>query len=136
VDHFAYQDGMLVNYWDTSQSDNNTGLHPGHGLLLPIDAHPQALYRPNGARWRNRIQTYDATFTIAPTDGIPNIHHGGVLSPVPSLPGVRAFNDTKSYYDPANPLNSVITPNTGTRIRIVSISAQNSFMQVEVTYVK
>jgi len=24
VDHFAYQDGLLINYWDTSQADNNT----------------------------------------------------------------------------------------------------------------
>ncbi len=31
VDHFAYQDGLLIHYWDTSQADNNTGLHPGEG---------------------------------------------------------------------------------------------------------
>ena len=48
VDHFAYQDGLLIHYWDTSQADNNTGLHPGHGLLLPIDAHYQTLYRVDG----------------------------------------------------------------------------------------
>ncbi|HKZ79152.1 MAG TPA: immune inhibitor A domain-containing protein [Pyrinomonadaceae bacterium] len=132
VDHFAYQDGLLINYWDTSQADNNTALHPGQGLLLPIDAHPQTLYRVDGGRWRNRIQTYDSTFTIAPTDGIPNIHHRSVLSPVPSLPGVRVFDDRKSYYDPTNTLGSVITPTTGTLIRILSISAQNSFMQIEV----
>jgi immune inhibitor A len=132
VDHFPYQDGMLLNYWDTSQPDNNTGLHPGQGLLLPIDAHPQTLYRIDGVRWRNRIQTYDSTFTLTPTDGIPNIHQAGVLSPVPSLPAVRVFDDRKSYYDPANPLGSVITPTTGTTIRILSISAQNSFMQIEV----
>jgi immune inhibitor A len=137
VDHFAYQDGMLLNYWDTSQADNNTGLHPGQGLLLPIDAHPTALKRcGTTTNWRNRVQTYDATFTLARTDGIPNIHQGGMLCPVPSLPGVRAFNDTKSWYDPASPLNSVITPNTGTMIRILSISAQNSFMQIEVRPVK
>ncbi len=45
VDHFPYQDGLLINYWDTSQADNNTGLHPGQGLLLPIDAHYNTLYR-------------------------------------------------------------------------------------------
>ena len=56
VDHFAYQDGMLVHYWDTSQPDNNTGLHPGQGLLLPIDAHYETLKRGSGpAIWRNRI---------------------------------------------------------------------------------
>lgn len=36
------------------------------------------------------------------------------------------------YYDPANPQGSVKHPQTGTQIRIKSISAQDSFMQVEV----
>ena len=87
VDHFAYQDGMLVNFWDTSQVDNNTGLHPGQGLLLTVDAHPQTLYRVDGGRWRNRIQAYDSSFTLSRTDGIPNIHHMSVLSPGPEPAG-------------------------------------------------
>jgi immune inhibitor A len=132
VDHFPYQDGMLLLYWDTSQADNNAYEHPGQGLLLPIDAHPQTLYRVDGVRWRNRVQSYDSTFTLAPTDGIPNIHQAGVLSPVPSLPAVSVFDDRNSYYDPTNPTGSVIVPVTGTQIRILSISAQNSFMQIEV----
>ena len=132
VDHFAYQDGLLLHYWDTSQTDNNTGLHPGQGLLLPIDAHYQTLYRVDGGRWRNRIQTYDSTFTLAPTDGIPNIHHNSVLSPVPSLVAVKAFDDRTLHYDPTNPLGSVMHPNTGTIIEIRSISALDSFMQVQV----
>jgi immune inhibitor A len=136
VDHFAYQDGLLINYWDTSQADNNTGLHPGHGLLLPIDAHSKTLYRVDGPKWRNRIQSYDSTFTLDKTDGIPGIHHNSVLSPVPSLPAVKVFDDTKSYYDPANPLGSVITPNTGTKVTIQSISALGGFMQIEVRPVK
>jgi immune inhibitor A len=136
VDHFAYQDGLLINYWDTSQADNNTGLHPGQGLLLPVDAHPKTLYRVDGPRWRNRIQTYDSTFTLDRTDGIPNIHVNGVLSPVPSLAAVPVFNDTKSWYDPTNPLGSVMTPNTNTKITIASISAIDGFMQIQVAPVK
>jgi immune inhibitor A len=132
VDHFAYQDGLLINYWDTSQTNNQTRLHPGKGLLLPIDAHFATLYRVDGFRWQNRIQTYDSTFTLARTDGIPNIHFRSVLSPVPSLPAVRMFDDRILYYDTANPQGSVMNPNTGTQIRIQSISAQDSFMQVEV----
>jgi immune inhibitor A len=123
---------MLINYWDTSQADNNTGLHPGQGLLLPVDAHPTALTRVDGKLWRNRVQSYDSTFTLTRTDGIPNIHQAGVLSPVPSLPAVPVFDSRKSYYDPANALGSVITPNIPMTIRILSISAQNSFMQIEV----
>ncbi len=132
VDHFPYQDGMLINYWDTSQKNNQTKIHPGQGLLLPIDAHYVTLYRVDGVRWRNRVQTYDSTFTLAPTDGIPNIHQNSVLSPIPGLPGVSVFDDRTLYYDPANPQGSVKNPNTGTQILIQSISAQGSFMQVEV----
>jgi immune inhibitor A len=132
VDHFPYQDGLLINYWDTSQANNQTKNHPGAGLLLPIDAHFGTLYRVDGAVWRNRIQTYDSTFTLDPTDGIPNVHVNSVLSPVPSLPAVSIFDDRTLYYDPSNPQGSVMNPNTGTQIRIQSISAQNSFMQVEV----
>jgi immune inhibitor A len=132
VDHFAYQDGMLINYWDTSQADNNTGLHPGQGLLLPIDAHPDTLYRWDGVRWRHRIQTYDSTFTKARTDGIPNIHHAGVLSPVPSLPAASVFDSRQSYYDPSNPLGSVMNPLLDLTIRITSVSAHDTFMQLQV----
>ncbi len=132
VDHFAYQDGLLVHYWDTSMPDNNTLTHPGQGLLLPIDAHPTALKRCGTAtNWRNRIQSYDSTFTLSRTDGIPNIHQNGVLCPVPSLPAAPVFNDTVSHYDAANPWGSVIHPNTGTMIRIQSISA-GGFMQIQV----
>jgi len=136
VDHFAYQDGLLIHLWDTSQADNNTGLHPGKGLLLPVDAHPETLYDVNGDRWRNRIQTYDSTFTLAKTDGIPSIHVNSMLSPVPSLPAVSVFDDTKNWYDPSNPLGSVMAPNTNTKISISSISALKNFMQIQVAPAK
>lgn len=131
VDHFPYQDGLLINYWDTSQSNNQTARHPGAGLLLPIDAHPAALYRVDGLVWRNRIQTYDATFGLEPTDAL-NLHVNSVLSPIPSLPAVPVFDDRIQHYDPANPQGSVKNPNTNTQIRVKSISAQGGFMQVEV----
>jgi immune inhibitor A len=132
VDHFAYQDGLLINYWDTSQRNNQTRNHPGQGLLLPIDAHYATLYRVDGVRWRNRIQTYDATFTLDPTDGIPNIHVSNALSPVPSLPAVPVFDDRIPHYDATNPQGSVMNPDTGTLVEIRSISALESFMQVQV----
>jgi immune inhibitor A len=81
--------------------------------------------------WRNRIQTYDSTFTLEPTDAL-TLHVANVLSPVPSLPGVSVFDDRTTYYDPANPQGSVIHPNTGTQIRIKSISALGGFMEVQV----
>jgi immune inhibitor A len=134
VDHFAYQDGLLVNYWDTSQMDNNTSQHPGQGLILPIDAHYEALERIDGNIWRNRIQTYDSTFTLYPTDGISDIHVNSVLSPVESLPEVSVFDDSIQYYDPDNERGSVMNPDTGTTIIIRSQNEGNQppFMEIQV----
>jgi immune inhibitor A len=131
VEHFPYQDGLLISYWDDSYTDNNTVNHPGGGMLLPIDAHPDALFTPGGAPWRARVQMYDATFTKEPTDAL-TLHLNSQPSYFPSLPGVSVFNDMNSYWDPAAPLSSVIVPNTGTTIRIKSVSAHGSFMQVAV----
>ena len=54
----------------------------------------------------------------------------------PSQPAVSIFDDRVSYYDPTNPMGSVITPNTGTQIRIQSVSARGSSMQVQVRRAK
>ena len=132
VESYPYQDGLLVSYWDTSEVDNDVSSHPGSGLILPVDAHPRALRRADGAVWRNRVQTYDSTFSIEPTDSF-TLHHLSRPSTIPSQPGERVFDDRRSYWDPANPNGSVITPTTGTQIRIKGVSARGSFMQVEVT---
>ena len=131
VEHLPYQDGLLINYWDTSQTNNNVRTHPGAGLILPIDAHPTAMIRADGAVWRNRMQSYDSTFGKDPTTPL-TLHFNSQPSYHPSLPAVSVFDDRNTYYDPANPSGSVIHPNTGTQIRVKSISAQNTFMQVEV----
>ena len=68
VEHFPYQDGLLISLWDTSQGDNNTSQHPGEGLILPIDAHPRTIYTLDGDPWRPRIQMYDATFGLQKAD--------------------------------------------------------------------
>ncbi len=71
VEHFPYQDGLLISYWDTSFADNNVGNNCADGrcggLLLPIDAHPEIMYRADGGTWRNRVQSYDSTFGLDPT---------------------------------------------------------------------
>ena len=131
VEHFPYQDGLLIHYWDTQQRNNQTRRHPGAGLILPIDAHPTAMIRADGGVWRNRIQTYDSTFGFEPTEAL-TLHWNSEPSYHPSLPAESVFDDRNSYYDPLNPQGSVIVPNTGTQIRIKSVSALDSFMQVEV----
>lgn len=55
VERFSYQDGLLISYWDASQSDDRTSAHNGEGLILPIDAHPKAMIRADGQAWLSRI---------------------------------------------------------------------------------
>ncbi|WP_078900272.1 immune inhibitor A domain-containing protein [Streptomyces sp. SBT349] len=119
VEHFAYQNGMVVWLWDTSQSDNNTSQHPGEGLILPVDAHATAELWPDGTVMRNRIQTRDASFGRAATEEL-TLHLNGEPTTLPSQPGERSFDDrTGTYWDEANPGNSVLVPDTNTRITIV-----------------
>ena len=129
VEHFSYEDGLLIWYWDTSQTDNSTSAHPGEGLLLPIDAHPDTMYRADGGIWRSRIQTYDSTFTLEPTTGY-TFHWLSQPSEHPSQPAVSAFDDTIQYWNPETPTAGVINPHTGTQIQIKNISALGNFMQV------
>ena len=141
VEHYPYQDGLVVWYYDTSFADNNVGdncLRPVGGLFLPVDAHPALLLRPdNGMVWRPRVQSYDATFGLQRTDKI-TLHANSIAATYGGLPAVSTFDDSKSYWVAPNPAignfgwASVPVPNTGTRIRVDSVSAQNTFMQVSV----
>jgi immune inhibitor A len=134
VEHFPYQDGLLVWYWDTEFTDNNTSAHPGGGEALPIDARPKALKWSDGTIVRNRIQSFDATFGPSATDAI-SLHRetasGMTTLDVPSRPGVTVFDDSDpyAYYDLENPRHSAIVGGTGTRIEIKGIQ-KNGAMQV------
>lgn len=135
AERFPYQDGLLVWYCDTSQPDNNTSVHPGSGFALPVDAHPVPLARPGKKLWRNRIQSFDSPFGLEPTDAI-TLHYDSRAFPVPSLPAVPLFDDAVSYYSTKNPTASVITPVTGTRIRVLGTTISGdggSYMGVRVT---
>jgi immune inhibitor A len=132
VERFPYQDGLLISYWDTSYNDNNTSAHPGGGLILPIDAHPEAMLRAGGGVWRNRVQTYDATFTKGGRTDEITLHWLSQPSDHGGLRAVSTFDDSNNYWDPANPTGSVMVPNTGTTIKIRSISAHGNLMQIEV----
>lgn len=142
VEHFPYQDGMLVWYADYFWSDNNVGDHPGEGLILPIDSKPAILnWDDDGSVMRPRIQSFDATFTREPTDRI-TLHKNSNPTTIPSRPGVSVFNDMNDYYVASDPgdskghyqagWNSVDNPNTGTVIRIKSVTP-GGMMQIQVT---
>jgi immune inhibitor A len=118
VEHFPYQDGLLVTYWDTSYADNNTSEHPGGGLVLPIDSHPAPMYRVDGKPWRSRVQVYDAPFSTQRTDRVV-LHVNSVASVLPSQKAQPLFDDTRSYWDPAIPQTGVKLPGVGVKIRVL-----------------
>ncbi len=102
VEHFPYQDGLLVWYYDTSFADNNVGDSCLNGrcggLFLPVDAHPDLLLRPdNGQVWRPRIQSYDSTFGLDKTD-VVCLHLNSIEGCYGGLPANPKFDDTQSYW--------------------------------------
>ncbi|MFE5600071.1 immune inhibitor A domain-containing protein [Streptomyces coelicoflavus] len=132
VEHYAYQNGLLIWKWDTSQADNNTSQHHGTGLILPIDSHPTALKWKDGTVMRNRFQTYDSTFSRFRTDGM-TLHKADVAKYVPGSKGVSVFNDRKNdYYDPANPTGGVKITDTNTKIKILKEARNGSTIELEV----
>jgi immune inhibitor A len=134
VEHFPYQNGLLVWYWNTQYADNNTQTHPGGGEVLPIDARPEALTWSDNTIARNRIQSFDATFGLESTDPI-SLHRetkdGMTTLKVPSRKGVSVFDDTNpmAYYDADNPQHSAIVGGTGTRIKVEN-SNRNGMMKL------
>ncbi|WP_306189413.1 MULTISPECIES: immune inhibitor A domain-containing protein [unclassified Streptomyces] len=132
VEHYPYQNGLLIWKWDTSEADNNTSAHPGTGLILPVDSHPNALKWSDGTLMRNRIQTYDSPFSKFRTDGI-TLHKGDVATKIKSSKGVPVFNDhTSTYYDASNPAGGVEITDTNTRIEITKEARDGSTIELEV----
>ncbi len=140
VEHFPYQDGLLVWYYDESFPDNNVGDHclAGRcgGLFLPVDAHPSLLYRPdNNLPWRPRVQAFDSTFSLDRTDQI-TLHANSVAQTIPSRAGVSKFDDRMDWWVApgeqrgANGWSGVNVPRTGTTMKIMSMGG--GFMLVNV----
>ncbi|MEG8277722.1 immune inhibitor A domain-containing protein [Streptomyces sp. AHA2] len=132
VEHYAYQNGLLIWKWDTSQADNNTSQHKGTGLVLPVDSHPDALKWADGTLMRNRIQSYDSPFSLYRTDGM-TLHKADVAKYIPGSKGVSVFNDrTNDYYDESNPTAGVKITDTNTKIKILKEAKNGSTIELEV----
>ena len=135
VEKFPYQDGLLVNYWDSSFSDNNTSLHPGGGLVLPVDANPEAHYNLQGEAWRGRIQTYDAPFGLQTSDSF-YLTAGGRRSYVRGRAANPLFDDSNPnrYFQPfvaaGLPRVGVKTAGVGVQIRV--LTQQGTSMRIRV----
>ncbi|MGL5909465.1 MAG: immune inhibitor A domain-containing protein [Phycicoccus sp.] len=118
VDHYPYQEGLLISYWDTSYADNNTVAHPGSGRNLVVDSRPKPKYNLTGAPWRSRVQVYDAPFSLKKADSFtlnvnsqPSYVRGEAAQPV--------FDDTKKYFYDELPNHGVKLPAVGVKVRVV-----------------
>ncbi|MFI0780556.1 immune inhibitor A domain-containing protein [Streptomyces sp. NPDC021212] len=132
VEHFPYQNGLLIWRWDTSQPDNNTGVHPGSGLILPVDAHATPEKWADGTLMRNRIQAYDSTFSWYRTDGF-TLHKDGKAAKIKGKWGTPVFDDHKgTYWDKTNPTAGVRVADTNTRIGILWERPDGQSMTVQV----
>jgi immune inhibitor A len=136
VEKFPYQDGLLVNYWDSSYSDNNTSQHPGSGLVLPIDANPEAHYNLQGEAWRGRIQTYDAPFGLERSDSF-TLTAGGRKSLVRGRAANPLFDDSdpnryfQPFVDAGLPRVGVKTAGAGVQIRVVNQKGTSMRIRVQ-----
>jgi immune inhibitor A len=160
VEHFQFQDGLLVWMVDETYTDNNNSEHTGHGLSLPVDARPVPFTWGNGTLPSNRRQPFDATF------GLQAVPDGPVADPEPGaapLPcaglhtqvvvgkgkaqsvgtlcawptaeqraAVPVFNDSNvdAYWDATNPQNSTKVAGFGTTI---TVTGQNTGGTLSVT---
>ncbi|MBT2369325.1 immune inhibitor A [Streptomyces sp. ISL-10] len=133
LEFYPYQEGVLLWLWDTAYSDNTTKAHPGKGMLLPIDARPQALRFTDGAPANARAQTFDAPFSLRPSDEIV-LHRAGVPVIIPERPGVPVFDDhTGVYWNEELPQVGVKVPDTGTRIAVVKEHQDGRLTTVQVS---
>ncbi|GIM87033.1 protease [Salinispora arenicola] len=118
VDHYAYQEGLLISYWNTRWADNDTFAHPGEGRNLYIDSRPRPIYNLTGEPWRARVQVYDAPFSLKKADSFtlhidsqPHYIRGQAAQPL--------FDDTKKYWYEELPNHGVKLPATGTKIKVL-----------------
>lgn len=130
VDHYAYQQGLLISYWDTSYADNDTVVHPGGGRNMYIDAHPAPFKQTStGDYWRSRVQVYDAPFGLARTDTV-TLHVDGVPNTFGGLPGVATFRDTDKYFYDELPNHGVKLPGTGVQIQVLKQNGTQATVKV------
>ncbi len=117
VEHFPYQDGLLISYWDTSHTDNNTITHPGEGMILPIDANPRPIVRLDGTFWRPRVAGYDAPFSLEKSDSL-TLHYDSKSSYIRGQKAQPRFRDSDPYWYPETPTVGVQLPDNGVQIQV------------------
>jgi immune inhibitor A len=148
VDQFPYQDGLLVWYVNGLYGDNNTGIHPGVGAALPVDAaHQVQVWRDESGTPSSladgRLQTYDSTFDVDRTDPLQLTREvresdDTETLDVRSRPSAPVFDDSDptAYLDdslaPFSLWYSTTVAGAGAMIHVVSSDESTGRMDLEV----
>ncbi len=134
VQHFPFQNGMLVWYVNHGYADNNVATHPGFGNAMVVDARPDSLTYPDGTSPSNRREPFDATFGLERMDSVClEKEVASTVKGVTTFPLVKAcnsahldakptFDDTKvsEYYATTAPQNSVKVANVGVKATVTA----------------
>jgi immune inhibitor A len=131
VEHFPYQDGLIVSYWDTSFSNNNTSQHPGQGEILVVDSHPERIYNLDGLPWRGRIQVYDAPFSLEKADSFTLHAPSGRASYIRGQAAQPLFDDRREYWSQVLPRVGVKVPHAGVQIRVLTQNGTSMRIRVQ-----
>ncbi|OYD07634.1 immune inhibitor A domain-containing protein [Paludifilum halophilum] len=118
-DQLVYDEGMVVWYYDGRYLDNNTGSHPGYGLVGVVDSHQNLI------NWNNdpdhpasaKVQMADAAFGLKKTSPIRIEGLEGNIS-FPGAKGVSTFDDSRDYSHPGGETIGKILPQQGLKIEV------------------
>jgi immune inhibitor A len=127
---YSYNPGLVLWYRDTRYTENWTGYHPGHGFLLVVDAHDQAIQRPpypgiGAYQWNTHVQSSDAAFSLDPTYELTLGFFGRTRTYAPSA-AVPGFDDSHTYWSKVAPDAGAITPRYGLVFRVLGDAADGS----------
>ncbi len=92
-------------------------------------AHPQPIFRIDGSAWRSRVQIYDAPFSLTRARSF-TLHVNGRASFIRGQNAQPVFDDSRPYWFPEIPQTGVKVPDTGTRIRAVSVDGTSMRIRV------
>ena len=146
VDHYPYQDGLLVWYVSGRYTDNDVSVHPGGGEALVVDSNPTYTYwKKNGVNTSfasGNLNSYDSTFDVDQADGLHLTREsatGGTDFNVPAHASVPVFEDSNvdAYVDPTIPAPrtgwySTKVAGIGTEIQVLSSDETTGQMVVKV----
>jgi immune inhibitor A len=143
VDHFPYQDGLLVWYVNGLYEDNDSSTHPGAGYALPVDSNPKYVYwTANGTPKyyaSGDLNSRDATFDVDDVDPIDLVSEDSptdVHFTVAGHPSVPVFDDSNvnGYVDTTNSRTqwyTVKVAGNGTMIQVLSSDETDGHMVVK-----